>query len=227
MAIFSLVLVVTIGWTFFMGFMVGREQNPAQRVEQMAAILQDPSSINEKTPAATPAESPNAPDAKAEGGQKTALPETPTPSGIAADETKNSAPDAASTKKKPDGPIVFDPLSHPENSALDAWGIREAPAGSDSAQSGTKTAEKEPQFDWIFQMATFLDKADVSRVQAQLERAGYRVSSTRSGKMTQVLVQLRGGEAEAVRMLEQARKSRLGAPVLRSKKPLAAKKRKH
>ena len=40
-AALGLVLVAAVGWAFFMGFMVGRGQNPEKSVEQMTGMLRD------------------------------------------------------------------------------------------------------------------------------------------------------------------------------------------
>ena len=40
-SLLGLVLLAAVGWSFFMGFMVGRGQNPEQRVEQMTGLQLD------------------------------------------------------------------------------------------------------------------------------------------------------------------------------------------
>ena len=61
-ALLGTILAVAVGWSFFMGFMVGRGQNPETRVEQMTSM------ISKDAPAAkgkaAPQEAP-APDAAA------------------------------------------------------------------------------------------------------------------------------------------------------------------
>lgn len=41
LSLLGLVLMAAVGWSFFMGFMVGRGQNPEQRVEQMTGLQLD------------------------------------------------------------------------------------------------------------------------------------------------------------------------------------------
>jgi cell division septation protein DedD len=220
-AMLCLVLVMAVVWAFFMGFMVGR-QNPAQRVEQMTALLRDGGP-------ARPAASGSAQDGRSGG--------PPAASGEDADRESggsvSSASSAAPVTQKPGALRAFDPLNPPEGGALDAWGIRDTPAGAVSGQSGAKAAEKllppteeEPQFNWVFQMAAFRDKADAARLQTRLEKAGYRVSLTGSGRVTLVMVRLRGGKAEAERLRGQAREYRLGEPLLQSRQPVSARKAK-
>ena len=38
-ALLGTILAVAVGWSFFMGFMVGRGQNPETRVEQMTSMI--------------------------------------------------------------------------------------------------------------------------------------------------------------------------------------------
>ena len=53
------VLVVAVGWSFFMGYMVGRGQNPEQRVEQLTGLGGAPAApAAEKTPARPLADTP-------------------------------------------------------------------------------------------------------------------------------------------------------------------------
>ncbi|MDR2744298.1 MAG: SPOR domain-containing protein [Desulfovibrio sp.] len=226
-----LVLVMAVTWAFFMGFMVGRGQNPVQRMEQMASILRDgePSTPEASGSAQNgpSAGSPAAPAADAASGRNPASGEDAVQKG------DSSVSSAAPVKQKPDASQAFDPLNPPEGTALAAWGIRDASAGAAPGQSGAKAAEnplpsmkEEPQFNWIFQMAAFRDKADAARLQTRLEKAGYRVNLVRSGKMTLVLVRLRGGKTEAERLRGQAREYRLGEPLLQSRQPVSAGKAK-
>jgi cell division septation protein DedD len=217
-AMLCLVLVMAVVWAFFMGFMVGRGQNPAQRMEQMTSMLRDDNQAKPETPDSARDGSPGGP---------------PAPGGEAARGSGGAMPPAASEQKKPDAPPAFDPLNPPGGAALAAWGIRDASAGAASEQGGAKAAEnpppavnEEPRFDWVFQMAAFRGKADADRLRARLEKAGYRASTARSGKMTLVLVRLRGGGAEVERLRGQARELGLGEPLSQSRQPVSAKKAK-
>jgi cell division septation protein DedD len=224
-AMLCLVLIMAVVWAFFMGFMVGRGQDPVQRMEQMASVLREDNPATPET--SGPAQSgqsagpPAAPAADAAGGRHPASGED------AAREGVGSMPPAAPVKKKPDGTLAFDPLNPPEGDALAAWGIRDASGRAAPEQSGAKAAEDTPpsaeedlKYNWVFQMAAFRGKADADRLQAGLEKAGYRASQARSGKMTLVLVRLRGGRAEVERLRGQARELRLGEPLLQSRQPV-------
>jgi cell division septation protein DedD len=231
-AMLCLVLVMAVVWAFFMGFMVGRGQNPAQRMEQMTALLRDDNP-------ARPGASGSSPDGRSAGPPAASATDAagvrnPASGGETAREGDSSMPSAAPVKKKSDEAPVFDPSNSPGGAALAAWGIRDASsAGAASGQSGVNAAEnspasvkEEPQFNWVFQMAAFRGKADADRLQARLEKAGYRANQARSGKVTLVLVRLRGGRAEVERLRGQARELGLGEPLLQSRQPVSARKTK-
>ncbi|MDR3358194.1 MAG: SPOR domain-containing protein [Desulfovibrio sp.] len=226
-AMLGLVLVVTVTWAFFMGFMVGRGQNPVQRVEQMAAILRDDGPATPETSGYAQNGQPAGPPAAASAAEAASGRNPASGEGVAP-ESGSTVPSAEPVKQKTDLPRSFDPLNPPEGTALAAWGIRDASAGVASGQRGAKaeknpppSAREEPQFNWVFQMAAFRDRVDAERLQTRLGKAGYSVGLTRSGKMTLVMVRLRGGKAEAERLRGQAREYGLGEPLLQSRRPVS------
>ena len=63
------VVAVTLGWCFFMGFMVGRGQNPEKHLEEIAGMLQ-PAGQQAQAPAAKPEDAAQGQDGAAgQGGQ--------------------------------------------------------------------------------------------------------------------------------------------------------------
>ncbi|MDR1777896.1 MAG: SPOR domain-containing protein [Desulfovibrio sp.] len=221
-----LVFAVTIAWAFFMGYMVGRGQNPAQRVEQMTALLHD----EKPAPDMGHDDGNNAP---ATSAKTTGAP----PDGIGGEAMRQDAaadpenrdrtrveglPDTGTDRSKVTDdklsgpPLAFDPMNPPAGAALAAWG-----EGGPKAKAAPPKAEE--RFDWVFQMAAFRDKTDADALQKRLENAGYKAESRRSGKVRLVLVRLRGGETDAARLRDEARKLKLDAPLLQSKKPVMEK----
>ena len=53
------ILAVAVGWSFFMGFMVGRGQNPETRVEQMTSMMSKDSAPGKGKPAQQEAPAPS------------------------------------------------------------------------------------------------------------------------------------------------------------------------
>lgn len=243
-AALGLVLVAAVGWAFFMGFMVGRGQNPEKSVEQMTGMLRD-----EQAQPAAPAP-PTAPAAPGAQSAPTAQPERaeqPEQAGSAA-EVPASPADAAHATQAQQSPQAAPqegsafPFSRPQGAGLAAWGINPAtPApGAAAAPSSppqgqradprqaqrAPAAQAEPLFDYSFQVAAFKDKADADKLRARLESKGLRSRQQKSGKVLLVLVNLRGTELDAANLREELQRMKLGKPILASKKAVSGKSRK-
>ncbi len=242
-AALGVVLVAAVGWAFFMGFMVGRGQNPEKRVEQMTGMAHEEQAPRAVTPptglpvepaAANPAGQPaQAPAGAAPGAEQAA---GPAPSGASAQAAQSGqTPQAA----PPDAPAY--PFSRPQGAGLAAWGIRPgttegAPAPQAQGQRATtpaaqpkaqqKTPQAEALFDFAYQVAAFKDKADADKLRARLEGKGLRTRQQKSGKVLLVLVNLRGTELDAANLSEELQRMKLGKPILASKKAVSGKSRK-
>ena len=252
-AALGLVLVAAVGWAFFMGFMVGRGQNPEKSVEQMTGMLRDEQAqpaapVPPAAPAAPGAQSaPTAQPERAEqpeqAGSTAEVPASPADAAHAtrAQQSPQAAPQAA-----PQEGSAF-PFSRPQGAGLAAWGINPAtPApGAAAAPSSPpqgqradprqaqrapaaqpKAAQAEPLFDYSFQVAAFKDKADADKLRARLESKGLRSRQQKSGKVLLVLVNLRGTELDAANLREELQRMKLGKPILASKKAVSGKSRK-
>lgn len=243
-AALGLVLVAAVGWAFFMGFMVGRGQNPEKSVEQMTGMLRD-----EQAQPAAPAP-PAAPAAPGAQSAPTAQPEqagsTAGVSASPADASQNAARAQQSPQAAPQDGSAF-PFSRPQGAGLAAWGISPAtPAPGAPAAPSTppqsqradprqaqrasaaqpKAAQAEPLFDYSFQVAAFKDKADADKLRARLESKGLRSRQQKSGKVLLVLVNLRGTELDAANLREELQRMKLGKPLLASQKAVSGKSRK-
>lgn len=246
-AALGMVLAAAVGWAFFMGFMVGRGQNPEKSVEQMTGMLGDEQAqpaapVPPTAPAAPGAQS--APTAQPErAGSAAEVPASPADAAHAtrAQQSPQAAPQAA-----PQEGSAF-PFSRPQGAGLAAWGINPAtPApGAAAAPSSPpqgqradprqaqrapaaqpKAAQAEPLFDYSFQVAAFKDKADADKLRARLESKGLRSRQQKSGKVLLVLVNLRGTELDAANLREELQRMKLGKPLLASKKAVSGKSRK-
>ena len=242
-AALGMVLAAAVGWAFFMGFMVGRGQNPEKSVEQMTGMLGD-EQVQPAAPA--PQTAPAAPGAQS---APTAQPEQ---AGSAA-EVPASPADAAHATQAQQSPQAAPqeesayPFSRPQGAGLAAWGISPAtPAPGAPAAPSTppqsqradprqaqrasaaqpKAAQAEPLFDYSFQVAAFKDKADADKLRARLESKGLRSRQQKSGKVLLVLVNLRGTELDAANLREELQRMKLGKPLLASKKAVSGKSRK-
>ena len=143
LALLGVILAVAVGWSFFMGFMVGRGQNPETRVEQMTSM------ISKDAPKAKSAPEAPAPDASAPAAQgETADAQNPAPGA----EENQAMPAGASQPGKPgqdqkgqkaaaqapqgkqgqQPPQGAYPFAQPSGNSLAAWGIK--PGANQNAQ---------------------------------------------------------------------------------------------
>jgi cell division septation protein DedD len=74
--------------------------------------------------------------------------------------------------------------------------------------------------DYVFQVAAFRDEDNVDSLRQRLEGRGLRTRMQREGKVLLVLVLLRGDEQRAAEVLKLMEEMRLGAPIVRSRKPV-------
>lgn len=242
-AALGMVLAAAVGWAFFMGFMVGRGQNPEKSVEQMTGMLGD----EQAQPAApVPPTAPGAQSAPTAQPERAEQPEQ----GRSTAGVPASPADAAHATRAQQSPQAAPqegsafPFSRPQGAGLAAWGISPvtpAPAAPSTppqsqradprqAQRASaaqpKAAQAEPLFDYSFQVAAFKDKADADKLRARLESKGLRSRQQKSGKVLLVLVNLRGTELDAANLREELQRMKLGKPLLASKKAVSGKSRK-
>lgn len=245
----GVVLVAAVGWSFFMGFMVGRGQNPEQRVEQMTGLqldkqAQQPAKGGPGTQNSSATMTPTGADpaATAQAGQEAQgaaqnAAGAPSAAGAAASAAQ-SGPEATDTAD-----ASAYPFERPNGSSLAAWGIKQPPAGAQSgAQSGGQAAQKPssaqaaaqvqkpaapqaPMFDFVYQVAAFKGIDDADKLRKKLEERGIRSRLQKSGKVQLVMVSLRGTELDATNLREELGRMKLGAPMQKSKKAVAGKGR--
>ena len=246
----GLILMAAVGWSFFMGFMVGRGQNPEQRVEQMTGLQLDKQAPQAaqggvdapKTPVAAAAGA--GPDAAAPKGQEAPAPDGAATGPQAAAPAAPAAPSAAEAAS-PANPSAY-PFDRPSANSLAAWhGGKPPPGGAQAgAQAGAQTAPKAsatqaqasaqaqkpaapqaPQFDFVFQVAAFKSADDADKLRKKLEERGIRTRLEKSGKVQLVMVSLRGSELDASNLREELGRMKLGAPIQKSKKAVPGKSR--
>lgn len=207
----GVVLLVAVCWSFFMGFMVGRGQNPEQHIGRMAGLNAQAPAPPEPTPAAPPSPPP---------AQEAAPPAEP------ATATAPEDPGAPSLDER----AASYPFAKPSGSALTAWGIAPgAPTGGGAAPAPAarplpQAQPDDPQFDFVYQVAAFRSTADAEALRARLEGQGIRSRREKNGKLSLVLVHLRGTDRDAAGLKETLAGLRLGAPILVSRKAVGKSK---
>ena len=137
----------------------------------------------------------------------------------------SAAPAAAPAAKSPY------PFNKPSDNGLAAWGnapkgaaqpASEKTAAPAKAQAATNGA---PLYDFVFQVAAFRNVDDADRLRQRLEGQGLRTRGQKSGKLTLVMVHMRGTDLDAANLKEELQRMRLGSPLQKSKKRVGGKPR--
>lgn len=184
-------LVCIVGWSFFMGLMVGRGQNPQVQIEAMTGdILKHPpeaESPEPELPEAAPEEQASAPEpAPSPVNQPFTRPEG---TGM---EAWSQAPAAtAPAPKKPPAPPV---------------------------KKADKP--KAPSFEYTLQIAVFKNLRDAEKLRATLQGKGIRCRIKKSGNAQLLLNTLRGSESDFSALQKKLAGLKLGRPLVLSKKPV-------
>lgn len=95
-----------------------------------------------------------------------------------------------------------------------------APPALSGAGMTPEAAPAAAMHDYVFQVGAFRDEESVDNLRQRLEGRGLRTRMQREGKLYVVLVLLRGDAARAGEVVRIAEELRLGAPMVRSRKPV-------
>ena len=249
-ALLGTILAVAVGWSFFMGFMVGRGQNPETRVEQMTNMISKDAPAAKGKAAQQEAPAPDAAATAETADGQNAAPTADNPTGAAPQQTAAGKPADAKGQKagqaqqpqqgqQPQAPAY--PFSQPSANSMAAWGIKpganqqgaQAQAGGaqNGAPNGTQAAKPAPpktgpQFDYVYQVAAFKSDEDADKLRTRLEGKGMHTRTQKNGKLVLVLVNMRGTEDDAFNLREDLRHMRLGVPIMVSQKPVSTKPQK-
>lgn len=225
------VMAATVGWSYFMGYMVGLGQNPARQVARLTGA---------PPPAPAPqvvAQAPLPPDIikddiPPEGSEPAATGSTPQAAAgkSAASEPKAKA-EAAPAQKDDKNRY---PFARPSGQSLTAWGLsapaqqaaqdaKSAPAQPAAPSSEKKTeapATGQQLYDFVFQVAAFRKQDDADRLCQRLEEKGVRCRVQPSGKVMLVMAMLRGTALDGANLRADFQRMGLGAPIQKSRKEL-------
>jgi hypothetical protein len=216
--VFGGIIIAVVGWAFFMGYIVGKGQNPEQRVEQMASSLGYGGSLTSPGGSAS---------ANSQGSGSMPDPGAAPDSGPAAGAIPPASGESAAPPQQPLPPVRTAPGEYPflRPQGQGAWtgkvpsdkAAETANARKDSAKPDRKE-KAESVFDHVFQMAAFKTKGEADSLARRLEGEGFRTTTAKDGKVFVVRVNLRGGPSDVDRLNETAASFRLGKPMLKSKK---------
>lgn len=214
-----IVMLACIGWAFFMGYMVGHGQNPGEEMRELTGIGRpDRETLAEMDKAMAGSEDAGLRDKLADLSRQPV-------GGAPAAANASAAPAAAPAAKSPY------PFNKPSDNGLAAWG--NAPKGAAQPASEKTAAPAKPQaatngaplYDFVFQVAAFRNVDDADRLRQRLEGQGLRTRGQKSGKLTLVMVHMRGTNLDAANLKEELQRMRLGSPLQKSKKRVGGKPR--
>lgn len=214
-----IVMLACIGWAFFMGYMVGHGQNPGEEMRELTGIGRpDRETLAEMDKAMAGSEDAGLRDKLADLSRQPV-------GGAPAAANASAAPAATPAAKSPY------PFNKPSDNGLAAWG--NAPKGAAQPASEKTAAPAKPQaatngaplYDFVFQVAAFRNVDDADRLRQRLEGQGLRTRGQKSGKLTLVMVHMRGTDLDAANLKEELQRMRLGSPLQKSKKRVGGKPR--
>lgn len=214
-----IVMLACIGWAFVMGYMVGHGQNPGEEMRELTGIGRpDRETLAEMDKAMAGSEDAGLRDKLADLSRQPV-------GGAPAAANASAAPAAAPAAKSPY------PFNKPSDNGLAAWG--NAPKGAAQPASEKTAAPAKPQaatngaplYDFVFQVAAFRNVDDADRLRQRLEGQGLRTRGQKSGKLTLVMVHMRGTDLDAANLKEELQRMRLGSPLQKSKKRVGGKPR--
>ena len=214
-----IVMLACIGWAFFMGYMVGHGQNPGEEMRELTGIGRpDRETLAEMDKAMAGSEDAGLRDKLADLSRQPV-------GGAPAAANASAAPAAAPAAKSPY------PFNKPSDNGLAAWG--NAPKGAAQPASEKTAAPAKPQaatngaplYDFVFRVAAFRNVDDADRLRQRLEGQGLRTRGQKSGKLTLVMVHMRGTDLDAANLKEELQRMRLGSPLQKSKKRVGGKPR--
>lgn len=220
----SVILAAVIGWSFFMGFMVGSDRS-LHSVGQMAGLVTEQVSNTPETAKDISSET-SGTDSPSLLPEKQTVPETIARDGQPGNEQSVQAPAPQRQEGERQLPPQFNPFSRPQGKGMAAWGDNGNPQVQANAHSKSAPIARDlppKKFDYVYQVAAFRDKADADKVLAHLEKRGMRSRLQKSGKVFLVMVSLRGTEQDAAGMRKVLAEMKLGKPLLSSKREIQRK----
>lgn len=210
-AALSLVLAACVAWAFFMGFMVGKGQNPGAKLQSMTGI--DLTNESEKDTDLPKNVARGIGDAEAGATRQEGASEQPYPFTSPEGESR-----AAWGDEKPVMAVTEPKKSTPPKKEAVRAQAREKRAESAKTDNGQI-------YNYSYQVAAYKSANDANKLVDKLEKAGQRSSVQKSGKVHLVVVRFRGTESDAVKLRTKLENLKLGKPLQLSKKPVEGKKR--
>ena len=199
-ALIAAILIVIVAWCFFMGFMVGRGQNPEKHLEEIAAIVGQAKNDESAAPQgdAKPGDAGTAEDQNGENAQ-------------AKDKSQpDGQPDQGAGDQQAADAAASDTRTGAQAPLKDA--IRQQPKKPDPAQTG------EPVFIYTYRLATVKTQEAAKSEQKRYQSKGVQCVIRKLNSSFSLNMTLRGTEKDDAALRQKLKSAGLGAPMLLSKK---------
>ncbi len=204
LALLAAALLLVLAWSFYMGFLVGRGQNPEEQLKKISEVWQgarpaDPAAVQEagSVPEGAAAEAPAVQEAQA--------PAEPKSSAVPGYPSFSTSQQTAAQ----DAPKVQERQPARETRAAQAKETRPAPAREEASRGG---------YAFVYRMATLRSQEAARSEQARYEAKGFRTSIQRMGSAWALLHSFTGTDADCEKFLSAVRKAGLGEPRRVSRK---------
>lgn len=211
-------LAIVLGWCFYMGYMIGRGQNPEEHMARIAAIWHEGGGDAARTADGAAGGAPNAEGAavSADAGQagqpgQAAQPGQPGQPGQGQAGQPGLPAQTAGQPPRVTGYPVFT-TGGGQTAQAPQTAQTQAAQGGKGAQPA-KEASGEPTYTFVYRMATVRSQEDARSEQERYEAKGFRVSIRRSGKAWALQHTFRGTDADAEVFLQSVKQAGLGEPL--------------
>ena len=192
----GLAIVLVLGWCFYMGFMIGRGQNPEEHLQKIAAIWQG---NNAGASAQQAQQTPTAPAPGLVQGQAVQTPQ---------------APQEASQAQAEDKPVVpGQPVFRTSSDSAAAKATSQPQAARSEARAEKPRAQGPATYTFTYRMATVRSQQDARSEQERYEARGFRVSIRKSGNAWALQHTFKGTDEDAAQFLRDVKSAGLGEPM--------------
>lgn len=199
----GLAIVLVLGWCFYMGFMIGRGQNPEEHLQKIAAIWQG------NNAAATAGQG-----VQAAGTVPVQAPgEVQTPGQLPAAAQMPGQTPAQASAQAAGKPVV---PGQPVFRTSSATAAPQATAQATQPQGGRAekaTAKGPATYTYTYRMATVRSQQDARSEQERYEAKGFRVSIRKSGNSWALQHTFKGTDEDAAQFLRDVKSAGLGEPM--------------
>ncbi len=221
LSLLGVIVLCVLGWCFYLGFMVGRGQNPEKHLQEMAAILspaeKPAQAVAPNGSAQTPGEAGQAAQPADQGADAGAGQQAGQQPGQPGQQAQPGDAGQAGSAPVPGFPAFGQGAQGTQGSNGTA-----APAAQEAAQKKpeAQAVQEKPKAPYTFsyRMATVRTRDDARREQERYEKKGFRTSIRAAGKTWSLFCTVKGTDSDADQFLRDVKKAGLSQPVRVSKK---------